>query len=122
MLKFHETYEGVYQSFQENAPKVLSLRDGLPKLERIFVVRGEKGADYLDFWETLEKGSPQFQPVRTSADDPALIIYTSGTTGPPKGALHAHRVVLGHLPGVEFFHNFFPKKAIFTGPRLTGHG
>ena len=34
-------------------------------------------------------------------DDPALIIYTSGTTGPPKGALHAHRVLLGHLPGVE---------------------
>jgi len=96
---------------KENAPKVLSLRDGLPKLERIFVVRGEKGADYLDFWETLEKGSPQFQPVRTFADDPALIIYTSGTTGPPKGALHAHRVVLGHLPGVEFFHNFFPKKS-----------
>ena len=39
-----------------------------------------------------------------------MIIYTSGTTGPPKGALHAHRVVLGHVPGVEFFHNFFPKK------------
>jgi acetyl-CoA synthetase len=48
--------------------------------------------------------------VKTKADDPALIIYTSGTTGPPKGALHAHRVVLGHVPGVEFFHNFFPLK------------
>ena len=51
-----------------------------------------------------------YSPVRTKADDPALIIYTSGTTGPPKGALHAHRVVLGHVPGVEFFHNFFPQK------------
>ena len=48
--------------------------------------------------------------MKTKADDPALIIYTSGTTGPPKGALHAHRVVLGHVPGVEFFHNFFPQK------------
>ena len=37
---------------------------------------------------------------RTAADDPAIIIYTSGTTGPPKGALHAHRFLLGHLPGV----------------------
>jgi acetyl-CoA synthetase len=38
-----------------------------------------------------------------------LIIYTSGTTGPPKGALHAHRVLLGHLPGVELPHEFFPQ-------------
>ena len=38
-----------------------------------------------------------------------MIIYTSGTTGNPKGALHAHRVVLGHLPNVEMCHNFLPK-------------
>ena len=33
--------------------------------------------------------------VDTGPDDPAVIIYTSGTTGSPKGALHAHRVLLG---------------------------
>ena len=38
-----------------------------------------------------------FTPVDTAADDPAMMIYTSGTTGQPKGALHAHRVLLGHL-------------------------
>jgi acetyl-CoA synthetase len=38
-----------------------------------------------------------------------MIIYTSGTTGNPKGALHAHRVLLGHLPNVEMVHDFFPK-------------
>ena len=27
------------------------------------------------------------------------MIYTSGTTGPPKGALHGHRVLPGHVPG-----------------------
>jgi acetyl-CoA synthetase len=37
------------------------------------------------------------------------MIYTSGTTGPPKGALHAHRVLLGHLPGIEMPHDFFPE-------------
>ena len=63
-----------------------------------------------NFWALVEKGSSDFQPVNTRADDPALIIYTSGTTGPPKGALHAHRTLLGHLPGVEFPHNFFPAK------------
>jgi acetyl-CoA synthetase len=37
------------------------------------------------------------------------MVYTSGTTGPPKGALHAHRVLLGHLPGIEFPHEFLPQ-------------
>src|SRR5258708_38982818 len=53
--------------------------------------------------------SSEFATVDTSSDDPALIIYTSGTTGNPKGALHAHRVVLGHLPNVEMCHDFLPK-------------
>ena len=38
-----------------------------------------------------------------------MMIYTSGTTGPPKGALHGHRVLLGHLPGIEIHHEFFPQ-------------
>ncbi len=53
--------------------------------------------------------STAFQPVATRADDPALIIYTSGTTGLPKGALHAHRVLLGHLPGVEMGFDLLPQ-------------
>lgn len=65
----------------------------------------------LAFWPSLQSQSAQFEPVKTLADDPAVIIYTSGTTGKPKGALHAHRVLLGHLPGVEISHNFFPENA-----------
>ncbi len=93
-----------------NVEKVLQIRDRLTDLQLLFVTRGKPEAGVIDFQEALEKGSTRFEPVPTKADDPALIIYTSGTTGPPKGALHAHRVVLGHVPGVEFFHNFFPKK------------
>ena len=93
-----------------NLGKIWEIKERLPELQQIIVTRGEAVEGVLDFWQAVEKGSPHFTPVRTRADDPALIIYTSGTTGPPKGALHAHRVVLGHLPGVEFFHNFFPKK------------
>ncbi|KAG1322653.1 hypothetical protein G6F63_013303 [Rhizopus arrhizus] len=55
--------------------------------------------------------SDDYTPVRTAANDPAVIIYTSGTTGKPKGARHAHRVLLGHLPGVEMSHEFFPENA-----------
>jgi acetyl-CoA synthetase len=54
--------------------------------------------------EALSEG--RFETVDTGAEEPAVLIYTSGTTGSPKGALHAHRVLTGHLPGVEMSHDF----------------
>ena len=96
-----------------NLPKILEIRQNLPGLEVVIVTRGEKVDNILDFGKLIEKGSADFKAVKTKADDPALIIYTSGTTGPPKGALHAHRELLGHLPGVEFPHNFFPQEKDF---------
>ena len=57
----------------------------------------------------VARAASDFAPVATAPDDPAMMIYTSGTTGQPKGALHAHRVLLGHLPGIELPHDFFPQ-------------
>ena len=93
-----------------NLDKIVAIWGELPRLKTVIVTKGGKGEKVIDFWESVEKASTDFTPARTRADDPALIIYTSGTTGPPKGALHAHRVLLGHLPGVEFPHNFFPRE------------
>ena len=95
---------------EANIHKILEIWEKLPHLKVVIVTIGEKKERVLDFWELIQKGSTDFETAKTQADDPALIIYTSGTTGPPKGALHAHRVLLGHLPGVEFPHNFFPKE------------
>ena len=61
------------------------------------------------FWALIDKESDQFSPVVTQANDPALVIYTSGTTGPPKGAVLAHRCLLGNLTGFELSQNFFPQ-------------
>jgi acetyl-CoA synthetase len=44
----------------------------------------------------FERGAPDFDPVDTSADDPAQLYYTSGTTGLAKGIVHAHRYLLAH--------------------------
>ncbi len=41
----------------------------------------------------------------TGPEDPAVLIYTSGTTGRPKGALHGHLILTGHLPGVVISHD-----------------
>lgn len=88
--------------------KVAALRDQLPHLKLVLSLGGaDRGA--IDFHETLQRASADFTPLDTGADDPAMMIYTSGTTGPPKGALHAHRVLLGHLPGIEMPHDFFPQ-------------
>jgi acetyl-CoA synthetase len=96
-----------------NFPKIQAIRQNLPHLETVLVTGGKTDEKARGFWDVIAKGSSTFQPVTTRADDPALIIYTSGTTGPPKGALHAHRTLLGHLPGVEFPHNFFPREGDF---------
>ncbi|WP_315786169.1 MULTISPECIES: acyl-CoA synthetase [unclassified Bradyrhizobium] len=88
--------------------KLARIRDRLPELKTIYVTDGG-GTGGRPFWPTLERASDQFPTVATSSDDPAIIIYTSGTTGNPKGALHAHRVLLGHLPNVEMVHGFLPK-------------
>jgi acetyl-CoA synthetase len=88
--------------------KLAELRERLPDLKLVLNIDGV-GDDALDFHETLTRASDEFTPVDTSADDPALMVYTSGTTGPPKGALHGHRVLLGHFPGVAFHHEFLPQ-------------
>jgi acetyl-CoA synthetase len=94
--------------------KLLAIRERLPELAHIVVARGDAKTAPLparvhDFASLLARASDSFVPVDTSADDPALIIYTSGTTGPPKGALHAQRTILGHMPGCEFYYEFLPR-------------
>jgi acetyl-CoA synthetase len=94
----------------DGARKLHAIRQLLPKLERVYVIGNDQGdSNNLSFTKTLERASEDFVPVNTAPDDPALLVYTSGTTGNPKGALHAHRVLLGHLPGVELPQDFFPQ-------------
>ncbi|MCC6949610.1 MAG: acyl-CoA synthetase [Bradyrhizobiaceae bacterium] len=88
--------------------KVAQIRDALPELQLVLSIDGADD-DTLDFHETLARASDEFTPAGTTPDDPALMIYTSGTTGAPKGALHGHRVLPGHLPGVELPHEFLPQ-------------
>jgi len=80
----------------------------LPALAHRIAVGGAAPGAH-GFEALLDQARDRFTAADTAADDPALVIYTSGTTGQPKGALHAHRVLAGHLPGVEFPHEMFPQ-------------
>jgi len=83
----------------DGAEMLFDMIDDLHSLKNVMVADGFTGPE-----------TTGFEPVETAPDDPSVIIYTSGTTGPPKGALHGHRILLGHLPGVEMSHDLLPRE------------
>jgi len=89
-----------------------TLHEELPELQHVIMTGNERGGERAGA-ETLDglikAASPSFEPVATGPEDPAIIIYTSGTTGSPKGALHGHGILLGHLPGVSLPHDLAPR-------------
>jgi acetyl-CoA synthetase len=87
--------------------RVRQIRDRLPEL--VTVISVDDDGDALSFAALLEAHSPAFDVPPTNPDEPALMIFTSGTTGAPKGALHGHRVLAGHIPGMQFAHEGFPQ-------------
>ncbi len=92
----------------EHLEKIQAIMSELPELIEVYsTTPAPLPVRYMQ--EELCMASEKPPPYTTRTDDPAMIIYTSGTTGPPKGALHAHRFLLGHLPSVEMHHGFFPK-------------
>ncbi len=94
-----------------------AIKHKLPGLRHVIGVGGARESG-VHAWEALlQKASSRFSILDTQADDPALIVYTSGTTGPPKGALKAHRVLIGNEPGFVHSHDFFPQKGdMFWSP------
>ncbi len=92
----------------DNLAVLNGIRDELGDLRHVLVTDAvcDQGHDAR---QLMAAASDRFETMPTRADDPAMLIYTSGTTGDPKGALHGHRVLLGHMPGVEFPHRYFPE-------------
>jgi acetyl-CoA synthetase len=92
-------------------PHLESVKSIAEEVDARVIVAGlsESAGDVLRLDGLLATASPDREPSKLTADSPAFIIYTSGTTAAPKGALHAHRTLFGHLPGFELSHGFFPQ-------------
>lgn len=101
-----------YRLATSGARAAIVAGDALAKLREVgappvlYCSDGAQG-DALDLAAAMASRA-SFPVADTAADDPALMIFTSGTTGPPKGALHAHRVLIGHVPGVQVHHYGMP--------------
>jgi long-chain acyl-CoA synthetase len=72
--------------------RMLKVRDELPMLQKIFVLRppdGDLPDGVYPASDLLAHGSADIMQLAadTSPDDLATLIYTSGTTGPPKGVM-----------------------------------
>jgi acetyl-CoA synthetase len=84
------------------------IRARLTALKAVVSIDGP-AAGVFGFAELIDGQPSIFELVGSGPDEPALMIYTSGTTGPPKGALHGHRVLAGHIPGFQLAHEFLPQ-------------
>ncbi len=84
------------------------IKADLPELKHTIIVNKNNREQY-DFLEDeisyeteMEKASVEFDLVETSLDDLAIMHYTSGTTGKPKGAVHAHKAIIGHYATAKY--------------------
>lgn len=88
--------------------RILEIRAQLPSLDHVISIDPVEG-EVLSFDALTNGNVGSFVGADTGPDDPALMIFTSGTTGAPKGALHGHRVLAGHIPGFQLAHDFLPQ-------------
>ncbi len=84
-----------------------AVRASCPALRTVIAAGDAAGQGDIDYTSALAGQQRAFTAVQTKADEAAILIYTSGTTGPPKGALLAHRALIGNLPGFVCSQNWF---------------
>jgi acyl-CoA synthetase (AMP-forming)/AMP-acid ligase II len=113
LLRFCETDAMVVaESFKDvaYADMVRSLRDQLPRLKQVIVVRGEgQGPGEHNLAALIEDGRGHLERLAQAApkaDDIFYLNFTSGTEGNPKGFLHSHNTIIslmkqltGYMPG-----------------------
>jgi acetyl-CoA synthetase len=92
---------------ENSIASVNTIRSSCPALRTVIAAGTAAGQGDVDYEPALAAQQRTFTAVKTKADEAAILIYTSGTTGPPKGALLAHRALIGNLPGFVCSQNWF---------------
>jgi acetyl-CoA synthetase len=99
---------------RETLRNVVEQTDTLEHVLLVGELPDDRDAHERHYDEAVESSSTDFTPVETAPDDTGIIIYTSGTTGEPKGGVHGHRILLGHLPGYQMIYNMDMEGVYYT--------
>lgn len=98
---------------QEQVDKILSIKDQIPKVEKLiyWIAKGMWGNedswvigfdDVMEMGKAYEQDRPSFfdeRVDRTQSEDVAVLLYTSGTTGLPKGSIVTYGNLLSLFRG-----------------------
>ena len=103
----------------DHAAMALRLRQGLPLLREVVVVRGQ-AAGCTAYLDLLERGRPGGAPLeRPDPNAVKLLLYTSGTTGSAKGVLHSHNTIMSEIDAVIRFWEISDRDVVLMPSPVT---
>ncbi len=74
--------------------------DAMKGSKAVFLTAGERPGLFaweVPVQEVLQRMPTDFETCWLPPETPLYLLYSSGSTGPPKGVVHAHRDMVGHL-------------------------
>jgi acyl-CoA synthetase (AMP-forming)/AMP-acid ligase II len=115
IVNFRLFGEQLQYVLSDSAPKLLlvgadlvpafeAVRDGVPSIERVVVVGGER--DEYQSW--VASAEPVEPDPAVGPEDIVLVMYSSGTTGFPKGVELSHRAMNAHSEHLNEHFRFAP--------------
>ncbi|MGC8584154.1 MAG: acyl-CoA synthetase, partial [Thermoproteus sp.] len=110
-VEYRLRHSGAKALIAEGARRdVLDAVSKIEHLKAIYVVGSEPRGGKEYSLEDQSRSGRRIDAVATRSEDPAQLFYTSGSTGPPKGVLHAHRFLLGHVPTYQLYFEMAPRE------------
>jgi acetyl-CoA synthetase len=92
-------------------------QEDMDSVERVFITEGSPPKSFPEavvITDFLSKMPKALEPVWLDADAPLYLIYSSGSTGPPKGVVHSHRDMVGHLITARYVLDVTEKTIVWT--------